>query len=130
MKDMDGLKQNEQRNDRITNYIITVYLGSIITIAIILLNEIAARSLQDILMIKKLSLFLILVLLSIQSLNFYFRFIVKIQDSDFGKRLSVALSVVMLLLTAIAIFFPTFLLIGIGVFLFGGRHGNYNVTLK
>jgi 4-hydroxybenzoate polyprenyltransferase len=60
------------------------------------------------------AIFVILISFSIMSLTFYFKFVVKIRDTIFGKILSGILSATLLALIIVGVFWSYFFLIGIG----------------
>lgn len=111
------LEKNKEKNQLITTSILSIYLGSMIALFILLFDKIKdTDSIQSTMFLKEVGLFIILLILSIQSIIFYLRLIVKIKDTSFGNGLSIALSFVLLLLVVSAIYFGVFSLVGIGVF--------------
>ncbi len=129
-KSNDVLENNYKSNQEITNGILAIYGGSFITLVVLLLNKITNfDSFETTYLLKQLGIFIILVMLSIQSVIFYIRLITKMQDTNKGKLLSVILALVLLILVVAGIYFGKFTLVGLGILFICWKAGQlYNLA--
>lgn len=109
------LKQNENENNRTTVIIVGIYTGAVLALLGYLFQKIVPDYQRGLMPVKEVAIFIILAILSVQSLVFYFQLIVKMRDSGKGKVLSGTLSAVLLGLILAGIFLPYFVLIGFGM---------------
>ncbi|MGH1364865.1 MAG: hypothetical protein ACRBF0_14995 [Calditrichia bacterium] len=121
----------EIENNRITNTILALYAGAFLTVVILFIGQIqdSYESRGDILL-KESAIFIILVILSIQSIVFYFRLVIKLRENNFGKALSITLSAVLLILIVVDIKYGYYSVIGIGLGFIGWKAGQLYYFVK
>lgn len=117
----DPLDENKKSNSTITNTILAVYVGAAVALVVQFFGQI------DQIFIDNIGIITILIILSILSITFYFQLIEKIRDTKFGSGLSIALSLVFLILIVASVNFGWFSFVGIGIWFifFKAKHLHY-----
>ncbi|MBI5021117.1 MAG: hypothetical protein HZB59_06760 [Ignavibacteriales bacterium] len=114
-QNIPALQKNVMRNAWVTSWIERLYSGALFALTILFLSKIVPAVRQGITPANELTIALILGALSIQSLTFYHKLVIKLRENEFGQMLSIWLVIVLLLLIVIGMFYPLLFLIGIGI---------------
>jgi len=130
MEEEDILKQNKRDNNDITIVILGIWASAVFTLLYGLFQKIVPSYQKGLMPVKEVAIFFILFVLSVQSLIFYLKLIAILREFTFGRILSISLSVVLLVLIFLGIFFPLFVFIGIGMLFICWKAGQLHLYSK